>query len=417
MIFRALTFLLGWCARAIVQKYRPRIVAITGSVGKTTTCSAVAAALSRSWRLRASAKNYNNELGVPLTIIGADAPGSSPFAWCGIFLKAFWLLAVRTNSYPLLLVVEMGADHPGDIAHLIKIAPPDVGVLTAVSPAHTEFFGSVAGVLAEKKLIPASLRPSGVAVLNVDDELVNSIVGEISCRVVTVGASDAADVRVEYELTATGTRVHVYADEDMTFNVHGVLGAPVAHACAMAIAVAQSLGCSSAQIRDGLFTFQPPSGRMRLLDGVKRTKLIDDTYNASPRAAREALEALAKYPTAGRRIAVLGDMRELGALSDKLHEEIGALIVSLQIDLLITVGADARFFARGARAAVMSEDRVFSFDAPYEAGKFLQERMQEGDLILIKGSQGIRCEKIVKEVMAEPERAGELLVRQGKGWK
>jgi UDP-N-acetylmuramoyl-tripeptide--D-alanyl-D-alanine ligase len=158
-----------------------------------------------------------------------------------------------------------------------------------------------------------------------------------------------------------------------------------------------------------------PKGRTNLITGIKETQIIDDTYNSSPKAVKAALTVLTEL-RARRKIAVLGEMLELGSESEKLHQEIGREVFVRGIDLLITTGERARDIARGAKEAGMNDNLIFSFETPGETGRFLQDRITMGDLILIKGSQGVRMEKVVKEIMAEPEKAGELLVRQDEEW-
>lgn len=416
--------MLGKLARAVVRKYRPKIVAITGSVGKTTTRAACVAVLSTRFRVRGSEKNYNNEIGVPITILGCEAPGRSPVQWIGIFLKGFWLLFENDAMYPQVLVLEMGADHPGDLSYLVSIAPPDVGVVTAVSAAHTEFFESVEGVLAEKKVVVTKLGADKAAVINADDEFLKTIVDEIQAPLVTFGFEGSAsvqgrDVAIHYDGNGKpeGMSAELVMDaQEVGVTISGAIGRPVIYAALAAAAVGRAMLLDVAEIQLGLAAFAPPAGRMRILDGIKRTTVIDDTYNASPRAAEEALTITSHIATRGRRIAVLGDMLELGSLTEGAHRAIGRLVVNLKYDLLLTVGAAAHYIADEARAAGMDEGVVFSFDTSDAAGPFLQERMHEGDVVLVKGSQGARCEKIVKEVMGEPLRAEELLVRQGKKW-
>lgn len=424
MIKRIFAKLLGTLARAVVKKYRPKIVAITGSVGKTTTRAACVAVLSTGFRVRGTEKNYNNELGVPLTILGCEPPGYSIFAWLGVFIKGVWLLGANDPRFPQVLVVEMGADHPGDLAYLMSIAPPDVGVVTAVSAAHTEFFSSVEGVLVEKKTVVTTLGSDKTAIINGDDEHLRKIVGEIAAQKLSFGFGQSASVQ------AKDSEI-LYAEDGLPFGMQAqvsvdgaefgvkiprALGKPVVYAALASIAVGRAMGLSLIEIQTGLIGFEPPAGRLRILEGVKRTTLIDDTYNASPRAAKEALDTLSSLTGGGRRIAVLGDMLELGTLTEELHREIGRYAAMRGVDILITVGAASRFLAEEARAAGLDESQVFSFDTSREAGPFLQERMHEGDIVLIKGSQGVRCERIVKEVMAEPLRAEKLIVRQTKEW-
>ena len=169
------------------------------------------------------------------------------------------------------------------------------------------------------------------------------------------------------------------------------------------------------KISEALVNYRSPAGRLTLIKGIKQSNIIDDTYNASPLAMREALETL-KRLKAKRKIAVFGDMLEIGKYTMQAHEEIGHF-ASKVIDILITVGTRAKFIAEGAAKFGMSKKSIFQFDDVNKAGIFLQDKIQKGDLILIKGSQGVRMEKIVEEVMAEPQRAEELLVRQTPVWK
>lgn len=425
MIKRTLERMLGTLARAVVRKYRPQIVAITGSVGKTTTKSACVAVLAVRFRVRGSEKNFNNELGVPLTIIGVDAPGRNPLKWFACFLKGALMLLDSDPLYPQVLVLEMGADHPGDIGYLMSIAPPDVGVVTAVSAAHTEFFESVDGVLAEKKKMVTRLAADKTAIVNADDEQLASVRGEIEAHRVTFGFSAHAQIRAgeittRYGAQGTplGTEVQLVADEETApLYIPDAVGRPVVYAALAGVAVGRAMGLGFPEIQLGLNAFTPPAGRMRVIAGIKKTTIVDDTYNASPRAALEALDAVAQLQNARRKIAVLGDMLELGALTESTHREVGtACAASHAFEMLVTVGPAARFIAGAARAGGMLESDVFSFDSAPDAGAFLQDRLHEGDIVLVKGSQGVRCEKIVKEIMAEPERASELLVRQSEKW-
>jgi UDP-N-acetylmuramoyl-tripeptide--D-alanyl-D-alanine ligase len=424
MLKHTLEKLLGIVARAVVKKYRPKIVAITGSVGKTTTRAACVAVLSTSFRVRGSLKNYNNELGVPISILGCDAPGHSIFKWIGVFLKGVWLLLANDPLFPQVLVLEMGADHPGDIEYLMSIAPPDVGVVTAVSAAHTEYFNSIEGVLAEKKVMITTLAEDHFAIINGDDENLKSIVGEVRARLMTLGFSGDAHVQaqkvsVAYDAEGNpeGTHTEIRLDgREFDLVIPRTLGVPVVYAALAGVSVGRALGLESDEIQKGLMSFQPPAGRLRILDGIKHTTLIDDTYNSSPHATHAALDALASIQARGHKIVVLGDMLELGALTEEAHREIGRYAAKSGITTLITVGPASRFTAEEARGGGLGEDHVFSFDTSAEAGSFLQERLHEGDTVLIKGSQGVRCERVVKEIMAEPLEAEKLIVRQSKEW-
>lgn len=419
--------MLALLARAILRKYRPRIVGITGSVGKSSTKEAVTKVLAERFKVRGSLKNYNNELGVPLSIVGALSGGRSPFQWLGILWRAVSML-VRCVDYPAVLVLEMGADHPGDIAYLTLLAPPEVGVVTAVASVHTEFFKNVGGVLREKRTLVEVLPQKGFAVLNYDDELVRDMARATRARVITYGFLEGADVRaLEFTLHyERGVRPEdagilfklAYGGSVAPVRIPGVLGKQHVYAALAGAAVGCAFDMNLVEIARGIARYEPPRGRMCILAGIKRTTVIDDTYNASPRSTHEALRTLRviEIPESARRIAVLGDMKELGAYEADGHREVGALAAELGVDLLITVGELARGIAHGAREKGMINDHIFEFVARDEAGRFVQDRMREGDVVLVKGSQAARMENIVKEIMAEPQHAAELLVRQDKNW-
>lgn len=451
-----LTNLLQLLARLVLRKYKPLIIGITGSVGKTSSKDAVYAVLSSKFSVRASAKNYNNELGVPLTIIGASAPGKSPVKWCVIFFHAVWRLCARVR-YPAILVLEMGADHPKDIAKLVALAPPRVGVVTAVAPVHTEFFGNLKRVAVEKRRLVEAVSKEGTVVLNVDDEIVRSFSEYADGDIITYGIKNqeaefraveiveylengtwiATDVDGRPRITELGG-VHfkvLHGGSAVPIHLSNVLGHSHVYAALAAAAVGNAIKMNMVEISNALLQYAPPSGRMRLISGVKYTLLIDDTYNASPRAAIAALESLGHLPDVARgfmlrsggtqdavlhdpiRYAVLADMRELGQYTESGHREVGRAAAA-SADVVIGVGVSAQWIVDEAIKSGVSPDRVFHFHSLEDGLEhFLQERIKPGDVILIKGSQGMRMERLVKGLMAEPLRAKELLCRQGKEWE
>lgn len=427
----AITRYFAWAARRAVARERPRIVAVAGSVGKSSTKEAIAAALGAGepdFSIRASEKSFNNELGVPLTVFGCPTPGRSVPAWIRAFVRAASLafgigkIGVRT------LVLEYGADHPGDLAHLLSIAKPDIAVLTAIAPEHTEYFGSVDAVAEEERGIIRALGGDGVAILNADDSAVMAAAEDTSATVITFGESPDANAHLAscrlavdaQDPDASGLDAAVtMSGKDLRFRLRGAFGKPQALAASAAVAVAFALDRNMHHVEARLGAHRGMPGRTRLLEGIKRTALLDDSYNSSPVAALSAVRDLAAYPVAEgcRRIAALGDMLELGPLTDEAHRDLGRAVAEAGIDLLVACGTLAHAVARAAKDAGMPEDRVFVFAKSPEAGLFIQERLKQGDVVLIKGSQGVRMEKITKELMAHPERAKELLVRQGGEWE
>ena len=422
--------LLANLAKKTLRTYKPKVVAITGSVGKTSTKHAIAAALGTSRRVRATKGNYNNELGMPLTILGEDPVGKSVTGWLGILWRG-WRLSVGGKDYPEVLVLEYGADKRGDIAYLCQLARPYIAVVTAVGVAHAEFIGTVEDVKEEKGTLVRSLAPDGIAILNADDENVLSMRHMAKGAVVTYGFSDAdvtaqdvaVDMRHDGDIdvgeVVARLELSIKAGNDrLPIKLTNVVGDAHVRSVLAAATVALQLGLSAQEISANLASYVPMPGRLRLIPGVKRSLLIDDTYNASPAAVHAALEVLSSIPipASSQRIAALGDMLELGRYAEQSHVDVGRHVASLPVDLLVTVGEHARDIARGALQGGMEQTQVYTYANAEDAARFIQARMKRGDVILAKGSQGARMEKVVKEVMAEPLKAPELLVRQYGKW-
>jgi len=415
--------LLAKLAASVVKKYHPLVIGITGSVGKTSAKEAIFAVLASKMSVRKSPGNYNTEFGLSATVLGIKAPGASPLRWLRVLLRAGNLLLARDAAYPKVLVLEMAADRPGDIEFLVGIAPPKIGVLTAIGPAHLERFGTIERVATEKGKLLAALSAEGTAILNADDERVVASAAKTKARVLTFGFREDAEVRaadVSVSLVqnddgqiGAGMTAKVAANGAVVpMRLDGVLGTSHVYAALAATAVGVSLGMNLVEVAEALRAYAPAPGRMRVISGIKYTIILDDTYNASPLSMRAALETLRSLPIAeeNKRIAVLGDMLELGAETDKAHEEVGRLAAELGVDLLVAVGERARAIHEAASKAGMSADRVFHFGSAEEAGRFVQEKLRKGDIVLAKGSRAMRMERVVKELMAEPLRAKELLV-------
>ncbi|MEK7545896.1 MAG: UDP-N-acetylmuramoyl-tripeptide--D-alanyl-D-alanine ligase [Patescibacteria group bacterium] len=422
-MLRNLQYVLAFLSRVVLARYRPKIVAVAGSVGKTSTTRAVAAVLGRAFPTRASSRNHNNEIGVPLTILGEPSSGGrSIFAWAGILWRGFRLAFGPERDYPKVLVLEMATDHPGDLDYLTAIAPPDVSVLTAISEEHTEFLGDLDGVAKEEGAIVRAVAERGTAVLNADDVRVAPMGDGMGERAVLFGFGPSARVRAERVSAETAlgtvfTRFDLLIDGvSYAANLSEAIGEGNVYAALAAAGVGVAFGIDPAAIPYGLAEYQPPPGRLRVLSGVKRTVIVDDTYNSSPRAAELALRTFAALPREGdaRRIAVLGDMFELGALTEESHRRIGKAAAASGLDMLVGVGAASALLCEAAREAGMPDERVFHMRDAVASGRFLQDRIHPGDLLLIKGSRGMRMERVVKELMAEPSRAAELLVSQEK---
>ncbi len=430
-----IVIILTWEAGLVLKRYKPKIVAITGSVGKTSTKDAVWSVLAPHFHARKSEKSFNSELGVPLTILNLPNGWNNPFAWLKNIFSGF--ISIFGANYPAWLVLEIGADRPGDIKRLASWISPDVVIVTRFAdvPVNVEFFQSKEAVIEEKSFLVKALKPGGLLILNNDDTDVRALASmRRDCRVVTWSIERESDFRASnFDFTyvlkdgvraPSGITFRVnYAGNSVPLSVFGALGRQQVHPVLAALALGSSLGFNMVKMAESVANHKTPPGRMRLIAGVKRTTVIDDTYNSSPVAVAEALRALHEMKTGGgegsprhRKIAVLGDMLELGQYSAAEHKKVGAE-AKKSCDILVTVGVRARDIAEGALDNDMDENNVFQFDSSTEAAKPVENLLAEGDVILVKGSQGVRMEKIVEEIMAEPEKKGELLVRQEPEWQ
>lgn len=414
-------------AKVILAKYKPEIIGITGSVGKTSAKEAIFAVLSFKHRVRQNIKNYNNEIGLPLTIIGVESQGKSLFGWLFVFLKALGLIIFKDKNYPEILILEMGIDRPGDMEYLLSIVDCKVGVVTRIGHSHFEFFGSVAKIKKEKSLLIRKLPKEGCAILNYDEEFYEEIKNMSRAKIISYGFNEGAMIQakeakiINFDQLKTGfAGINFkisYGGSSVPVGLPGSLAETSVQAALVGAATGIFYEMSLIDIASALAVSKPPRGRMNLIYGIKNTLIIDDTYNASPQSTIAALETFGKIKTDGRKFAILGDMLELGKYTEEGHRSVGEQVVASKISQLIVVGEKARDIARGAESKGMKKDNIFYFPNSEEARIFVQNRIGENDLILIKGSQGMRMEKIVKEIMAEPLRAEELLVRQDKEWQ
>ena len=411
-------------AALLLKRHQPKIVAITGSVGKTSTKDAIYAAIKQSVYARKSEKSYNSDIGVPLTILGLPNAWNNPFLWLRNIVDGFFTAAF-SRSYPEVLILEAGIDRPGDMERLTKWVKPDIAVVTRLPavPVHVEYFSSPQAVVAEKMKLVTATKPDGLLIYNHDDVLIQDQLDEVLQKRVGYGRytetdfTARADKTVYHDDMPVGlefTLWHMDASHHVTLN--GTIGTQHLYACVAAIAVADALSVPIHQAIESIQTLLTPPGRMRLIPGIKGTHIIDDTYNSSPIAVEQALQALREVSHVKRKIAVLGDMLELGKYSTAEHRRIGTLVPAAA-DVLLTVGVRARSIAEGALASGMSEKNIFQYDQVARAGRELQNLLAPGDVVLVKASQGLRAERVVEEIMVEPEKATQLLVRQDKAWK
>lgn len=417
----ALRRTLALLARLTIRRYRPGVVGVTGSVGKTSAKLAIAAALAPARRVRASAGNLNSDLGLPLAVLGDWSPRDralvsretpagaarlrKSFFWVRVIFQSLGRLVRKDPGYPEILVLEYGADRPGDIRSLLRIVRPNVGVITAIGdvPVHLEYYPNPEAVAREKSRLIESLSAAGFAILNYDDETVMRLEPRTRGRVVTYGFEKGADVRIArfenwvegHDPRGIAFRLE-FSGGSVPVRIPGVFGRAQASAAAAAAAAGLIFGMNLVKISEALQEYRPAPARMQLLAGIKYTYLIDDSYNASPLSMQAALETLRDLP-ARRRIAVLGDMLEIGKYAPEAHESVGRFAAGIA-DLLVTVGPRAKFIADAARKRGMKVENIQSFDTADEAGEPLREAMREGDLVLVKGSHAMELGKVVETV-------------------
>ena len=376
-------------ARALRARSSATFVGVTGSNGKTTTKEALAAALSAAGLTLATERSENAEVGVPATLS-------------------------RLTPAHRYAVVEIGAQVVGEITRYCSYTKPDVGVITSIAGAHLGLFGSIEAIAAAKGELFEALPENGPAIVNADDPWSEALQGRAPGPVVSFGRSDAADVRVGATLRANppGMRVHIRAGGfSDSVDVHGTAGA-VDLAFGAAFAVTQALGVDPTTACHGLRAFRPAPHRMRLESLPGGGLLLDDTYNANASSMAVALDTLRAVSVPGRRLAVLGDMFELGAYGPDAHEQVGRAAAG--IDRLLCVGALAARMAAGARAAGLEEVDVIPADtdatasiaaAVDAAAAWLHGVLAPGDAVLLKASNGMGFARLVDEVMEAPQRS------------
>jgi len=368
---------LGDIAKAVRLSLKGPLIAVTGSAGKTTTKEMLAAVLSLGGPGLKTSGNFNNLIGLPLTLFNLKKEDS----WA---------------------VLEMGTSALGEIERLTEIAAPDIGIITNVGPAHLETLKGLDGVSRAKGELFAGLK-GGTAVVNYDDERVVCLPIANGVRRVTYGLNEKADVRAEEIRNGSSTISFKLILPESTHQVK--LQAPGQHNIHNALAVATAawvLGIRGADIARGLGTFVPVPGRMNIFPLPCGGELLDDSYNANPLSVSAALETLGRKNGKGRRIAVLGDMLELGTDEVKFHSEIGQKAVK-NCDLLVTVGPLSHETAKGARAAGMKAGVVIELDDCDAAIAAVPGLQRPGDRILVKGSRGMRLDRLASALRRAEE--------------
>lgn len=425
---KIIVFILTILARITLWKYKPKIVAIVGSVGKTSTKDAIYTAIKNSYTARKSEKSLNSDIGVPLTILGVPNAWSSPRGWFRNLIDSFFMI-VLPFQYPEWLVLEVGADRPHDIEKIARWLKPNIVAVTRISevPVHVEYFENPEALAQEKSNMVKALRPDGVLALNADDARIADWKNISKAKTIFYGFDMQANVKssnyeILYEKNIGGSapigisfKIN-YQGNSFPIMIKGSLGSQHVYPIAAALAVTAGLSLNIVEVTAALTRHEAPPGRMKLVSGMEGSVIIDDTYNSSPVALYEALETLKQITCAGKKIAVLGDMLELGKYSHDEHKKAGAHS-ALCADILMTVGPRAQAIVEGAHEAGMKKKSILQFKDAGTAGEYLQKVIATGDIILVKGSQSMRMERTVEAIMAHPENKAKLLVRQDEEWK
>ena len=351
------------------------IIAITGSNGKTTTRQMTAAVVARKFNTLSTIGNYNNQIGVPLTLL-------------------------RLAPEHRWAVVELGTNSPGEIARLAQICAPDIGVITNVGPAHLEGLSSLDGVMREKGQLLDHLKPEGKAVLNADDRRVSKIAARTKKDVLFFGLSDKATIRATaVNEKSSGISFNLNLPrESLTVNLKVAGHFMVVNALAAA-AVGQMLGLPAAEIKAGLETFEPAWGRMNILQTASGIHVIDDTYNANPDSMKAAITTLTSLRANNRSVFVAGDMLELGAQTESLHRQVGVWAATANISKLLVTGEYAEAVAGGAKEAGMQNENIFT-GSQENILAALKDTLKPGDWVLVKGSRGAHMDTIVEGLKA-----------------
>jgi UDP-N-acetylmuramoyl-tripeptide--D-alanyl-D-alanine ligase len=422
--------ILQYQAKLVLKKYKPKVIAITGSVGKTLTKDAIYNVLSKKYFVRKSEKSFTAELGIPLAIIGCHDGVGSIGQFLENILLGFYII-IRKTIYPEWLILEIDGDKPGDFGLVSKYLSPDILVMTAIGdvPSHIELFYDIETFVSEKKMIIDSVKSDGLIVYNSDDELVGHLLAETKIKKISCGVGGDFDiVATDFEILygngkvgsiPTGMAFEIKEKETgdkFNINIFDSIGVQNQYSTLLAFAIGKFLGIDKKDIVKVLNRTSPTPGRMNLVPGIKDTLIIDDSYNSSPIAMSQAIQVLKNIKSVEKKVAVVGDMLELGRYSATEHRRVAEQLNGVATDV-ICVGIRTRKTVEELLNLGFPESKINSYDTSEEVGNYLQNMISEGDIILVKGSQAMRMEKVVEEIMKYPQDAKKVLVRQEDEWK
>ncbi|MBI4994548.1 UDP-N-acetylmuramoyl-tripeptide--D-alanyl-D-alanine ligase [Candidatus Peregrinibacteria bacterium] len=404
-----------------LARTRPTIIGITGSFGKTSTKEAIYEVLNTHWPVERSQKSLNTEIGLLLAVLHQSSGFSSPAKWIKILVCA--VLNAFFGRKSDFLILEYGADKPGDIAHLVKIVKPHIAVITHISAVHQDKnqFKNIEEVFNEKKKIALVLDSSGIAILNRNDKFLQQLDAKLRAKIFWFNSMEPSinGIRADnLKNTHTGFSATIHMGSQKADAHFCVAGGYHIDIFLPAILCGILQGLTLQESVKALENFRLQPGRMSILEGKNGCTILDSSYNASPETMREALNLLKDFP-GKRKIAVIGNMNELGECSREEHIKIAHYISSEWLDELITVGELAHIIASECLKKGFLGSKIKLLLSSGEAGKYLlSKNLKNGDVILFKGSQNrVRLERAVKMLMAHPEQAKRLLCRQEPEWE
>lgn len=414
--------ILKWEAILVLKRFKPRIIGVAGSVGKTSTKDALYAALKDFIVIRKNQKSFNSEIGVPLTILGLETGWNNPRIWISNIYKGFKV--IFSKDYPEWLVLELGTDRPGDMKKLISWITLDYAVFTRFPdvPVHAQYFKKADDVNEEDAQMMFGLKKEGVLILNADDAKIAELELKSTFKTLWYGFNavkngvGVSHVEIQYQdEKVIGQNIKVnFGSNSVPFMITGALGVQHVYPILAALIVAKDLGINALDVLQSLSSYHVPAGRMNILEGVQDIMIIDDSYNASPIAVKVALETLAQLKV-DTKIAILGDMAELGKYSQAEHKKIAHLLKEYKISHLITYGKESESIAEEAN--LIGIKNVCNALSHANAADVVLKWAKGNTAVLIKGSQSTRMEKISYELLLDKSQAKKVLVRQDSVWE
>lgn len=391
-------------ARIMIAIYQPKIVAITGSVGKTTTKDVITALVSGCTSVRSTIRSQNSELTTPLSILGIEVQNKERriLVWLWIILKA--TLQLFNYKFPHVLVLELGAAAPGDISNQARWIEPDVAVFTALAryPVHLEHYDNKQQLYDEKKSLATYTKANGKVIYPTSDEILSRVLQTFQERSIAMPSYTSSVDQVEYVSAGTRAQVH-HLDRWYSILIPGVWSQSIINSYRLGLEVISVLDLDLELAIDN-FTrrYVPAPGRSRVLRGIRSSVIIDDSYNASPIAVTSALEMFRQVEAPARKIFIFGDMKELGEHTSDAHTNVGTQVAEF-VDLFVVVGSDVTDAIQSARKAGMSDAQTIHFNTAREAGAYLKREIKHRDYILAKASRhAIKLEQALEQII-EPE--------------